>query len=87
MEHLSYLKSFVPFEPGILAVVETGESVGDNLERLRALANTDNITGVYMIGSDVHNTTVNSNVAMKHELTGSCTGGSYAKTVYDVVEA
>ena len=68
-------------------MVETGESVGDNLERLRALANTDNITGVYMIGSDVHNTTVNSNVAMKHELTGSCTSGSYAKTVYDVVEA
>ncbi len=49
MEELATLLAVVPFNPGILAVVEAGKCVGDNLERLRFLSHGDNVAGLYMI--------------------------------------
>lgn len=39
-----------------------------------------------MVGGDVHNISVDSDVAMKHELTCSCAGGSDAKAINHVVQ-
>ncbi len=68
-------------------MIESCESVGDNLERLRFLAHTHNITGLYSVGCNVHYLTVDGDMAVEHKLTGCCAGGSDAKTVNHVVEA
>ena len=87
MEELTCLECFVPFNPGVFAVVESGEGVGDNFERLGLLTDTDNVAGLNLVGGDIDYLTVDSNVTVEDDLTGSSTCGSDAEAVNDVVEA
>lgn len=79
--------SFVPFDPGVFRVVESGESVGDNFERFRAFTNTDDVAGDDLVGCDVYDLAVDGDVTVEYELAccGAC--GSDAETVNYVVEA
>ena len=86
MKEASGLGAFVPFNPRILAVVETSESVGNDLKRLRLFAHTDYITGLYCIRSDVDHLAVDSDVLVEHELTGGRTAGSDAQTIYYIIQ-
>lgn len=86
VKELTALNAFVPFDPGIFAVVETGEVVGDHFERFSLLAHSDNVAGLHLEGRDVDNVTVDSDVLVEHKLTGSGTRGSNTETIYDVVE-
>ena len=86
MEELTCLEGFVPFEPRIFAVIETGEGVGNYFERLGFFTDTDYVTGFYGVRGDVDNLAVDNDVTVKHELTGCCTGGCDTETVNDVVE-
>ena len=86
VEELTALEIFVPFNPRILAVVETGECICYHFERLGLLAYTDNLTGLHAVRGNVDNLAVYNDVLVVNELTGSSTGGSNAETVNDVVE-
>lgn len=86
MEELACFEAFVPFEPRIFGVVESGQSVGNHFQRLGFFTNANNIAGLNSIRSDVDYLTVYSDVTVKNELTGSCACGSDAKTVNYVVE-
>ena len=86
MEHLAALRSLVPLNPRILGVVETCESISDDLKRLALLTNCHNLTGLHAVGSDVHHLAVNSDVLVVDELTSSSTGGGDTEAVNDVVE-
>ena len=86
MEEFAALGSFVPFNPGILAVVEACEAVGDNFERFAAFANTYDIAGVYFERGYVDYFAIDGDMLVEHDLTGGRTGGSYAQTVNHVVE-
>ena len=86
MEELTCLNVFVPLKPRIFAVVKTGESVGNYFERLGFFTYAYNVAGINCIGCDVDNLTVDHDVAVKHELTGSCTGRSDAETIDYIVE-
>lgn len=67
-------------------MVETCQSVSDHFERLRTLAHTHNIARLHMIRSDVHHLTVDSDVAVEHQLTGSGAGRSDAQTEHHIVQ-
>ena len=83
---LTRLAVLVPLQPGVLRVIETSQGCLDNLEGLAALAHTNNLTGLYAVGSNAYNLAVNYDVTVVNQLTGSGTRGGDAKTVYDVVE-
>ena len=86
MKKLACLSAFVPFEPRILAVVETCKSVGDDFKRFRAFTHTYDVAGLHLIRCDVHDLTVDCDVTVKDELASSCAGGSNTETVYYVVK-
>ena len=86
MEELAALGGFVPFDPRILAVVETCEVVGDYFERLALLAHANYVAGLNLVGRDVEHLAVDGDVAVEHLLTGCCAGGSDAEAVNHVVE-
>lgn len=77
----------IPLQPGVLGVVEASKRCLDYLERLAALANADNLTGLNTVGSNAYYLTVDNNVAVVNQLTCCSTSGGNAKTINDVVEA
>jgi hypothetical protein len=83
---LACLLILIPFDPRIFGVVETCQSILDNLEALAALANTYNLTGLNAIRRDTYNLAIDYDVLMVNKLTGSTTSGSYAQTINDVVQ-
>ena len=86
VEELTSHDAFVPLQPGVFAVIESCERIGDDFERFRLFANAYNLTWFYAIGSDIDHLTVDHYVAMAHQLTGSGTGGSESETVNDIVK-
>ena len=64
MKEFACFERFVPFNPGIFAVVESGECIGNHFERFRFFAHTNNITGLNLVRGDVNNVTVNGDVAV-----------------------
>ena len=86
MQEFAALEAFVPFDPGILAVVETGEVVGYHFQRFGFLAYTHNVTGLNLVGGDVDDGTVDHDVTVEHYLTCSCTSAGDTQTVYNVVQ-
>ena len=86
MQELTALDVLVPFDPGVLAVIEACQGVLDDLERFGLLTNGNNLTLADRVGRDVNHLTVNGDVTVQHELTCSSTGGSDTQTVNDVVE-
>jgi len=86
VEQFAGLLGLVPFNPGILAVVEASESCGDHLKILCLLANTDDLTGLNAEGGDVDNLTVDNDVTVADELASSGAAGSDTKTEHYVVE-
>ena len=67
-------------------MVESGQCVGDNLERFAAFAYTYDVTGLYCIRRNVYHAAVYGDVTVENQLTGCRTGGCDAQTVYYVVE-
>ena len=47
MQELTCLLRLIPLNPGILAVIKTSQCITNNLERLRLLTNSDNLTRLY----------------------------------------
>ncbi len=86
MEEFTGLEGFVPFNPGIFAVVETCKSICDYFERLRFFAYAHYVAGLYAVRGYVHNGAVYGHVFVENQLTGSCTGGGNAQTEYYVVK-
>ena len=86
MQELTALDGLVPFDPGILAVVESSESVLNDLERFGFLTHCNNLTLAYRVGRNVNDPTVDGDVAMENELTGSGACGSNTQTINHVVE-
>ncbi len=86
MKELTGLCGLVPLNPRIFAVVETCKMIGDNFKRLALFADADNVAGFNLIGSDVHYSAIDCDVAVQNELTGSCTCRGNAQTVYNVVK-
>jgi hypothetical protein len=87
MKELTALDVLIPLQPRILAVVETCQSIGDNLERLRLLTNAYNLTRLNGVRRNVYNSTVYTDVLVSYQLTSSCTSRSNTETIYNVVEA
>ena len=85
MEEFTTLLALIPFNPGILAVVETGKAVSDYLERFRFLSYAYYVSGFYMIRRYVDHCTVNGDMFVKHELASCRTARCYAKTIYYIV--
>ncbi len=67
-------------------MLETRQSILNNLQRLAALTDADNLTRLYRIRSNVHNLAINNDVLVKDKLTGSCTTRSNSKTINQIVE-
>ncbi len=86
MQELTALRSVVPLDPWVLAVVEASEVVFDNFERLGLLANSYNLTWLNLEGSDVNDFTVNGDVLVTDELTCSAASWSDTETINYVVE-
>lgn len=87
VEELTTLDRLVPFDPGILAVVEAGNRVSDNLERLGFFANGNDITGHNSERGDIYALTVNADVLVEHELARSGASRSEAEAIDNVIEA
>ena len=71
MEQFTGFECLVPFNPGIFAVIETGESVSDDFERFRFFADGDDITGFYLVRRNVNDIAVDGDVAVAYGLRGT----------------
>ena len=87
MQELACLLLLIPLDPGVLAVVESCQGIGNDLERLRLLANADDHTGLDSKRRNVDHLAIDDDMTMADELTGSCAGGSEAQTEHHVVES
>ena len=67
-------------------MVETSKSSIDNLERLRLLAYSNNLTRLYCIRRNVNHLTVDNNVLVSDKLTSCSTCGSNTQTENYVVK-
>ena len=86
VQELTTLYTLVPFNPGILAVVEASERVLDHLERLGLLTNSNYLTLADGVGRNVHNLAIDSDVTVEYELTSSSACGGDTQTINDVIE-
>jgi hypothetical protein len=86
MKILARLAVLIPLKPRIFSMVESSQSCLNNLKRLTALTNTNNLTGLNAVRSNSYNLSINNDVTMVNQLTSSSTRRSNAKTVYDIVE-
>jgi len=67
-------------------VVETGEAGFNDLERLGTFANSYDVAHLHSVGRNVDYASVDGNVAVTDELTGSGTRGSDTEAIDNVVE-
>jgi len=87
VQELAGFLSLVPFNPGVLAVVEACQGSCNHLKGLGLLAHTHDLAGLDAVGGDIHHLAIDDDVAVADELTGSSTGGSNAETEDDIVQA
>ena len=76
----------IPLEPRIARSGVGSERIGDDLERLALLADSNHLARLNTIRRDVDNLTVDDNMLMAYELASSGAGGSYTETIDDIVK-
>ena len=86
VEELAGLLCLVPFEPGVLAVVEASECGCDDFERLGLLAHANDLTGLDGVGGYAYYSAIDDDVAVTDELTSCSACGCDAKAEDDVVQ-
>jgi len=83
---LASLLALVPLYPRILGVVEACQCILHYLKALAALADTNNLAGLYAVRGDADHLTVYNDVLVVDKLTCSTAGRCNAQTVNNVVK-
>ena len=86
MQHLANFQVLIPLQPRIFAVINASQRVYNNLQRLGFLTNANQLSGLNSIRRNIDYFTVNSNMLVAYQLTGSSTRRSNTQTINDIVQ-